>query len=67
MRSGEGVSSSSKMPKAYRPQSFTMRTRASSPGAVPGDKYGLAIGTVGHTAAVAGKTFDAQGQDLVFL
>ena len=37
------------------------------PGGGAGDKYGLAIGTVGHTAAVAGKTFDAQGQDLVFL
>ena len=37
------------------------------PGGGAGDKYGLAIGTVGHTAAVAGKAFDAQGQDLVFL
>ena len=30
-------------------------------------EYGLAIGTVGNAAAVAGKALDAQGQDLVFL
>ena len=43
----------------------------SHPGFVPrgsaGYEYGLAIGTVGNAAAVAGKAFDAQGQDLVFL
>ena len=41
------------------------------PGFVPrgsaGHEYGLAIGTVGNAAAVAGKALDAQGQDLVFL
>ena len=41
------------------------------PGFVPrgsaGHEYGLAIGTVGNAAAVAGKALDAQGQDLVLL
>ncbi len=32
-----------------------------------GDEYGLALGTVGHAAAVAGKALDAQGENLVFL
>ena len=41
------------------------------PGFVPrssaGYEHGLAIGTVGNAAAVAGKALNAQGQDLVFL
>lgn len=32
-----------------------------------GHEYGLAVGTVGNAAAVAGKALNAQGQDLVFL
>ena len=38
MRSGEGTSTDSTMPKAYRLQSLTTRARMRSPGAVPGTK-----------------------------